>query len=338
MLKQTYILLIALFVLTACSPSNALKDALEEYHSRLARVLDIEISQQPFTFEHSFPPKSTLYKEPASLSINVQEFMSLPDCQLSTLIAERNTAMGKTQLPSQRYIYEVNLLNTLRQCIDANSDSSDQGKLVEAFEHKRTTIHHSYANLLQTSSEIHQALTQSAEFIDLTENSGLVETLAALEFLLSINPEQQLSSSIESERLENHLHDLLKTRLPAKLWRSEQLIIAFFDFSTPLLKQQFDTISCRTSAEQNRASILRNVFFMFFAEQIQPIAGQINNSYYKLSPLLVRIADLSEIAPEWKNAIDEMLAQHDRYALAMREHITLWQELFKRCNLSPSKT
>jgi hypothetical protein len=181
-------------------------------------------------------------------------------------------------------------------------------------------------------------MTQSGEFIDMSDNSGLLDTLSAFEFLLSIGPEQTLPSVIESERLENHLHDLLKTRLLAKLWRSEQLIIRYFDYSTPLLKQRFDTISCRTSVEQNTATILRNVFLLFFAEQIQPIAGKINNYYYQLSPLLLRLASLSAIAPEWKNAIEEMLAQHHQYALAMREHIGLWQDLFKRCNLSPRKT
>ena len=172
-----------LLFITSCSQHQNLPEAMQDYHQRLARILDTEAIDVELSASINFPSKSEVFREPQALNFNFREFYALPNCRLNTLIAERNTGLGKTQLPSQRFIYESDLLIALAECVQISDDEALKNKLTKVLEAKRNQYPNNYANLLQTSDEIVLSFTRSKGFVSGDLSDGLQETQIALQYL-----------------------------------------------------------------------------------------------------------------------------------------------------------
>lgn len=324
-------------LISGCSPHQQLSSALHDYHYRLASVLEVEPIDIAFSAQFNFPAKSYMFRQLSSMSINFREFYSLPNCQLNTLIAERNTGLGKLQLPSQRFIYEANLLLALHQCVEVSEDKTIQNKLNQLLKEKLMQYPDSYANLIQTSDEVILSFTHANGFISGDSTNGLSQTLIALQYLLAINNANVETKSVISTELEASLNDLNRFRLVARLWRSQQLISQWFTLSNSWLNKHTQNINCKSRSGQETIQYLNNVFRLFFVDKIQPIAGQLNHYHYQLSPLLESMTKIPELDPLWRSEINRhILGEYQRYKTAMHEHVLVWQNLFNRCGMSPT--
>ncbi|WP_100658298.1 DUF3080 family protein [Alteromonas flava] len=323
---------LALSCLTGCSP-NRVSTTLDEYVERLARVMDDKAPNVNFTPTQTFPSKAELRQEVQSLSLNVREFLNLPNCRLSTLVAERNTALGKTQPPSQRFVYEVTVTQALQECADTATDESVQKQLRELAFAKQSQLSANYANLLQTSDELILAFSQAQGVFAGDSSDGLHATIAALQYLTAVNP-QQSRLAVQSEQLEEHLQSLLQHRLPAKLWRTQSHLAESLQTINAWLAPLFKELNCKSTDGAQRAEILRNVFMLFFAEQIQPLAAQVNTYHYQLSPVLTELLKAPNLSPKLLDSVQQRIDAHDIYSAAVREHIELWQDLFSRCAIT----
>lgn len=323
--------------LIGCNSQTSLKDALEDYHDRLSYVLETPLSEPSFTNASAMPSRSELLEETPALNINVREFFTLPNCSLSTLIAQRNTGLGKTQLPSQRYVYERKLIEALEFCIDVTADTQSRSQLNDFLAQKQAQLPIAYRNMLLASEEVWLSLSQSSGFIEGDSSDGFNQTRAALRLLLDAAPEK--SAPIDETALELSLKTLSDFRLIARQWRSQRLISQSFDRSNGQLESQLDTIQCKSPQGEQKAAILRNVFMLFFAEQIQPIASQINYYHYQLTPVLDIFMSQKDLNARWREVVrTNTIDEHQNYRQAMAEHIRIWQAFFKRCNLSPVRT
>ena len=106
---------VAMFALLGCFGGSTVKQSIDDYAARLSRVLDTPLPDS-FNDKITTPlPKladsATLKQAIEGVNINLREFYALQDCELGTVVAERNTSLGKSQLPSQRLVYESKLLN-----------------------------------------------------------------------------------------------------------------------------------------------------------------------------------------------------------------------------------
>ncbi|MBT0587280.1 DUF3080 family protein [Alteromonas oceanisediminis] len=331
------VLMIGLF---GCAEHQQLPDTLDEYHERLERVLASDRHAPDSADEIAssmpkFPSKSSLFREPTALSVNVREFFALSECRLATLVAERNTGMGKMQHPSQRYVYERNLLSALSECADITEGLPVHTAIQQAIELKAEQISDSYANLIQTSDDIWLAFNQSSGYVSGDSSDGLQATRAALDYLLSHAPgSTDLPTSSE---LEANLQQLNQFRLPVRLWRSQRLLSQMFESSTPWLEGELKKLPCATASGEEKAVILGNVFRLFFANKIQPIASQLNHYHYRLAGNFETLATMPSLSNDWQSAlVQRYINDHQHYKVAFREHIVVWQQFFERCGLSPN--
>ena len=327
----------AVCCLFACHPSEQLRDAVQDYQQRMANVLQ----HDPATFVIDYLPEypsSAWEQEQAQTLMKLTDFYQLQHCQLASLVAERNTVLGKIQLPSTRFIYEKQLLEGLQGCIEQTQSSPLNAKLHTWLSLKQQNITLVWAEMMQKSSEIRHALSSNQGFISGQIHDGLSETVAALHFL--INSEHQ--ALVESPELEQHLASLAKFALPAKLWRSQNLLTHNMQTSTLWLQQLHVTRLCDGNTgtrASKQMEYLVNVFQLFFVEKIQPIASQINHYHYKLSPLFEALMQHPALSEEFKAYLykQDQLNFAD-YQTAMQQHIALWQQVFKACQLSPGNT
>ena len=391
-----------LVTLFGCFGGDTVKQSIEDYAERLSRVLDTPL---PDTFNDKITtplPKladsATLKHTIEGVSINLREFYALQDCELGTVVAERNTSLGKSQLPSQRLAYESKLLSVLKRCEAAlvasdrvsDSESADKNALkknkalAETIaswrEQKSQDYSKTWANLIQGSQELRLALNTPERLFSVENNKDALSSVNALFYLSSLNnmsfsygetsPKQSTKSVtsnqnrvgdasegdkssasgkvidkspidieeslIDSSELEQQLQIIRSARLPATLWHTQQTLAQNLSLLTDMLTTKLDAVSCPEGRASDKAKILRNVFYLFFIEEIQPVGSLVNQYHYKLAPLWGDWLKQPSLHEEFKRYI-RLQSQDgfDEYSRAMKAHVNLWQGFLGRCNLSP---
>ena len=363
---------VAMFALLGCFGGSTVKQSIDDYAARLSRVLDTPLPDS-FNDKITTPlPKladsATLKHAIEGVNINLREFYALQDCELGTVVAERNTSLGKSQLPSQRLVYESKLLNVLKSCeaaLTKENESNQRNAALAATiaswrEQKTQDYSKTWANLVQGSQELRLALNTPERLFSVENNKDALSSVNALYYINSLSNKELLLSDmyssntassdteteatnennsesiIESRELEQQLKIIRSARLPATLWHTQQTLTQNLSLLTNMLETELDAVSCPEGRASDKAKILRNVFYLFFIEEIQPVGSLVNQYHYKLAPLWEDWLAQPSLHEEFKRYIRQQSQDgFNQYSSAMKAHVNLWQGFLGRCNLSP---
>ena len=363
---------VAMFALLGCFGGSTVKQSIDDYAARLSRVLDTPLPDS-FNDKITTPlPKladsATLKHTIEGVSINLREFYALQDCELGTVVAERNTSLGKSQLPSQRLVYESKLLNVLNSCeaaLTKENESNQRNAALAATiaswrEQKIQDYSKTWANLVQGSQELRLALNTPERLFSVENNRDALSSVNALYYINSLSNKELLLSDmyssntassdteteatnennsesiIESSELEQQLKIIRSARLPATLWHTQQTLTQNLSLLTNMLETELDAVSCPEGRASDKAKILRNVFYLFFIEEIQPVGSLVNQYHYKLAPLWEDWLAQPSLHEEFKRYIRQQSQDgFNQYSSVMKAHVNLWQGFLGRCNLSP---
>ena len=363
---------VAMFALLGCFGGSTVKQSIDDYAARLSRVLDTPLPDS-FNDKITTPlPKladsATLKHTIEGVSINLREFYALQDCELGTVVAERNTSLGKSQLPSQRLVYESKLLNVLKSCeaaLTKENESNQRNAALAATisswrEQKTQDYSKTWANLVQGSQELRLALNTPERLFSVENNKDALSSVNALYYINNLSNKELLLSDmyssntassdteteatnennsesiIESSELEQQLKIIRSARLPATLWHTQQTLTQNLSLLTDMLETELDAVSCPEGRASDKAKILRNVFYLFFIEEIQPVGSLVNQYHYKLAPLWEDWLAQPSLHEEFKRYIRQQSQDgFNQYSSAMKAHVNLWQGFLGRCNLSP---
>ena len=367
---------VAMFALLGCFGGSTVKQSIDDYAARLSRVLDTPLPDS-FNDKITTPlPKladsATLKQAIEGVNINLREFYALQDCELGTVVAERNTSLGKSQLPSQRLVYESKLLNVLKSCeaaLTKENESNQRNAALTATiaswrEQKTQDYSKTWANLVQGSQELRLALNTPERLFSVENNKDALSSVNALYYINSLSNKELLLNNmykhddssntapsdteteatnennseriIESSELEQQLKIIRSARLPATLWHTQQTLTQNLSLLTNMLETELDAVSCPEGRASDKAKILRNVFYLFFIEEIQPVGSLVNQYHYKLTPLWKDWLAQPSLHEEFKRYIRQQSQDgFNQYSSAMKAHVNLWQGFLGRCNLSP---
>ncbi|MDP6881062.1 MAG: DUF3080 family protein [Alteromonas macleodii] len=363
---------VAMFALLGCFGGSTVKQSIDDYAARLSRVLDTPLPDS-FNDKITTPlPKladsATLKHAIEGVNINLREFYALQDCELGTVVAERNTSLGKSQLPSQRLVYESKLLNVLKSCeaaLTKENESNQRNAALAATiaswrEQKTQDYSKTWANLVQGSQELRLALNTPERLFSVENNKDALSSVNALYYINSLSNkglllsdmyssntassdteteasnENNSESIIESSELEQQLKIIRSARLPATLWHTQQTLTQNLSLLTNMLETELDAVSCPEGRASDKAKILRNVFYLFFIEEIQPVGSLVNQYHYKLAPLWEDWLAQPSLHEEFKRYIRQQSQDgFNQYSSVMKAHVNLWQGFLGRCNLSP---
>ena len=363
---------VAMFALLGCFGGSTVKQSIDDYAARLSRVLDTPLPDS-FNDKITTPlPKladsATLKHAIEGVSINLREFYALQDCELGTVVAERNTSLGKSQLPSQRLVYESKLLNVLKSCeaaLTKENESNQRNAALAATiaswrELKTQDYSKTWANLVQGSQELRLALNTPERLFSVENNKDALSSVNALYYINSLSNKELLLSDmyssntassdteteatnennsesiIESSELEQQLKIIRSARLPATLWHTQQTLTQNLSLLTNMLETELDAVSCPEGRASDKAKILRNIFYLFFIEEIQPVGSLVNQYHYKLAPLWEDWLAQPSLHEEFKRYIRQQSQDgFNQYSSVMKAHVNLWQGFLGRCNLSP---
>ena len=363
---------VAMFALLGCFGGSTVKQSIDDYAARLSRVLDTPLPDS-FNDKITTPfPKladsATIKHAIEGVNINLREFYALQDCELGTVVAERNTSLGKSQLPSQRLVYESKLLNVLKSCEAALTKANESNQRNAALaatiaswrEQKTQDYSKTWANLVQGSQELRLALNTPERLFSVENNKDALSSVNALYYINSLSNKELLLSDmyssntassdteteatnennsesiIESSELEQQLKIIRSARLPATLWHTQQTLTQNLSLLTNMLETELDAVSCPEGRASDKAKILRNVFYLFFIEEIQPVGSLVNQYHYKLAPLWEDWLAQPSLHAEFKRYIRQQSQDgFNQYSSVMKAHVNLWQGFLGRCNLSP---
>jgi len=328
------LLLIASPIL-GCNHASPIENALSDYHARLSRVLATPLPQPQPAPSLVYPISLDHKRQQTAVNINFRDFYAIQDCELGRLVAERNTALGKTQLPSQRFVYEHQVLSALRQCEQMLSTTNPNvaNTVAQWRAVKQTQYELAWARVIQSSQEMRQGLGFSKGLLQAEYNPDAIAAIHALTFLDALSSP---SMSLNSQNLEAELKIMASSRLPARLWHTQQVLTTHLSTLTTALTPALQNINCEQGIPSEKATILRNVFYIFFIQHIQPLGSQLNHYHYQLAPLWEKWLTTDVLSADFKRYIHtHAVTNFSHYQQSLHEHVTLWQQFLGRCNLSP---
>ncbi|GAA0859213.1 DUF3080 family protein [Aliiglaciecola litoralis] len=332
---SSLLILISCAMLSACRAPAIVND-LDTYRHRLANVLNQTFVKIEPTVSLRFPPASQLRVSIPSTNISMRDFYALNECHVSTLIAQRNTALGKVQLPSVRLVYEYQLIFGLETCLASTSEQEQQQRrqLQQWIAQKKKHYPLVWADLIQNSSEFKNTLSSNQSLLSNVKPAELQEYKQALNYLISLSR----GEAAVPERVEKSLDSLRSNPLLAKLWRSQRLVTEHLTDINEKLARAEKQLTCSSSQSKQQVSYLKNVFSSYFVDRIQPFASNMNQVHYTLSPIIIELMQRPELSAAFQLYLSNNLQQFQNYQQALQAHIEFWQSLFDSCGLSPQKS
>lgn len=333
----------ALLFQMACSDQQKLAENLSEYQQRVSTILDTSPLQPSNSTTLSYPSIRSLKKQIPEISMNLRDFYALQGCEVMSEIAQRNTSLGRTQLPSSRYLYEVSLLQGLVECKSQVAEQKVKDQLAVWINAKTSNLPLVWADLIQTSLEVKLTMSSNEGFITGDANDNISQVYQALSYLIDLENTPQANQAL----LEQHLKTLKQSPLLAKMWRSQLLLADQLSKLSDLLTkvtahpinqatEQTQLWSCGDNKQKTKVVYLNNVFSLFFLEQIQPVASALNNYHYKLSPIINKLIENKNLSLDFKTIFEQQNNAFEAYQLVMKDHVVLWQSLLKQCGMSPT--
>ncbi|OFI36398.1 hypothetical protein BFC17_00515 [Alteromonas lipolytica] len=269
--------------------------------------------------------------------MNLTRFYQLQQCELGNVVAQRNTALGKVQHLSQRLIYEQHLLAALTDCMNfvrSKKDEDHQELLAtlnawHSLKQQAYPLH--WANMLLLSDETRAAFNRPRADLLYGEQIDIAGQLALFKQL-----SDAATPSARIENLEVTLQAIGVTRLPASVWQAQQYLATVLPDLTQQLDPALAAVACPDGSASEQANILRNVFYLFFIERIQPVGGRINDFNYQFEALLSSWQNAASLPQPFRKFMQQQQAYFVSYQQAVQAHVKLWQRFLSRCHLSPT--
>jgi hypothetical protein len=319
--------LVLVALLGACS--NGAPDAvLDDYLTRVARVVDEPAALPPAELQPAYPQPRALAVPIPRRTIDVAEFIQLHGCDMGALVAARNSPLGRLQTPSQRLGYEAAWLAALDRCRGA----AEWTQALAA--DKRALLPALFWNATFAAAEMRVALGAASasggdDLADLLHSLG--DAFAALErgaFDLSA-----IETTLARLRAGSHAGP---ARARWAAWRRHFSAVA-------MLVGDAGPRLCLNGQPTPRARRLQTVFTTFYVEQIQPaLALDMRRDRAWIDALGRLLARLGDTPPpaflDWYRSTlspTSALSEWRRTQVAVVDHARAWQALFADCGIEP---
>ncbi len=334
-MKQSLCALLSIAVLATmagCSPFASKQESMFiEYMQRLANVLDVDSMPAPTLNPISTPTKRELHTELDRVSLGLLESYQLRACGLFNLIAEKNSLLGKVQDQFSNIDYEIKLLVTLDHCIEDYPLSTEDSKTLH--ELRRTKQAHfptHVTNLVLTSDALRNQLNGNGW---LEGSASIVPVKQALNDIALLSLSHIEQANLDTYSIQKHQEVIDKSEVIGELYFSLVRANQWLDMTTVLLQQHTNSVACGKGRDMTQFRYLKNVFQLFYIDQIQPYLADLNRTYTELQPSL----EFIELQYKSKQSNYPISEAHQYFMQSTLNHVKFWQSLFKRCNALPQR-
>ncbi|MDB4511978.1 DUF3080 domain-containing protein [Arenicella sp.] len=324
-------------MLTACADSQ--QNDAKEYAQRVANVLDIDLSGaiEPVL---TFPSSSELTISPAQHKLSIREFMSMRQCKLHTIVASKNSQMGRLAPASQVLFSDLQVLRYGPECV-AQLRGDDQLELADKLERylssKETLIEEIMWQAILGSSENAKFWSRSKR-IDNYPDELSVDPLQSIESLQRLIEDVQDNHYSVSPQRELEIEDSLRNLSYADgglLLQRLARVNAGLGMADELIQQALLRPLCFDAKPNQKSNFLKNVVLKFFIGQVQPRLVKLLQRYQQLMPHYLQLENLlSDSAPpayqQWQKQRQNVFEQAHNSA---KRHVANLQQIFTQCGI-----
>ncbi|MCG7602039.1 DUF3080 domain-containing protein [Halomonas sp. McH1-25] len=341
----------ALTLLAACDRHESADAMLIDYQQRVSNVLDIEAPtpQSPPNIPR-FPDRQERLFEIAPTRLGMLDVYALRECQIISLVAERNSQLGKVATASQHWLYELELWRRLRHCWNTPAvqrlDGEDRTQLRQLLQDKTEQLPKASWNALFDSSEWVKNFSRVSTPLSPAETASLGDDLAALAYLRHMVLNQYNPAwTPESGRLEAHLQILRQQPSTARLLRSLLLVTQRLDeLSHSLETRLAERPVCYNGHPNPRAETLHNVFINYFIGEVQAYLASLDRQSRAWLSAVDSLLDAYGVSRPSVTAyrlawlsLDTPQAPWQQFHAATQRHVELWQRIWRSCGMMPGK-
>ena len=356
-----YLSFLSLFVLVFLSGcnSNAPQALLDDYAQRMSNVLDTEITvSSPENLLVRFPEKRDRIIATTDIRQGLWEVLDFRQCDMLSIISERNSSLGKVMPASQKMRYELRFIKSLQDCRALIADVKDldetqikfQTRLQEIYEIKQRNLPAEIWNGIYSSAEItgHFKLAAEPFSLDLSVDSDsitkihkAVERFAYLATFTKIGGTTielpEWLDDIETEYAALHHSDFGSQVIATMPMLTHTLNNVAGAINTRLKQKPF----CYKGHKPKRATVLSNVFQKFYVQQVQPYMAFVEKA---AKPWIVQndfIINQLPATPAMKEYSLQFFNMQDPNSLwgqwveARNRHTKAWQNILGQCNMMP---
>lgn len=299
-----------LALITSCSGKNDADTLFDDHRQLLQTTLGVEAepATQPENIA-AFPDQDERLFDIPDIREGLLDVYALRECEITSLIAERNNQLGKVAPPSQRWLYELEIWRRLHACwnsdVPDSLDDEDRDRLQHLTESKTRRLPKASWNALFGSSEWVDNFSRASEPLEPQDSPPMEASLDALDYLRQATLNQfNPNWHPDSSTLEGHLKTLQRTPLTARFLRALQLAAVRLDESATLMD---------TALTESRACPMNDATTLS-QEHIDQ-----EHSHY--------IERLARDAGRWLQAINDLLDVHTVSRPAVEAYRRHWLSL-----------
>ncbi len=272
-------------------------------------------------------------------TIGLLELFDLQDCRLHTLVAHRNSSLGKVAPASQQLVYELRFLELAHECIEqlAATEPELTDYLQQVLASKREQLPQRIFAATLGAPEWRQFWRRPHRLGDYPAQTSS-RVLESIDYLSNrVEAWLQGAWQVDGQQLELHLQRLARGD-GGQLLAAWRLLAQQLGVGTAMARQRAaGQPLCHAGIANRQGQILATVMQNYFAARVQPWAARLNQRRYQLWPAVQRLEQLlADAAPvpysQWAAARDRQLRAD---AAAVKTHVEALQPLLRQCGLLP---
>ncbi|MGK0374355.1 MAG: hypothetical protein ACJA2E_000824 [Arenicella sp.] len=325
---------VLLLLITACSQQTSY---LDDYLDRLENVLDRKAPSSTLTISVAFPSPQQLQLQEPIAELSIREFLSLRECKLHSVIAHRNSQLGKVSSASQRLFSDLKMLHLGPQCVVRLGDVDLASKLdlflMQKEQNLNAVVWYSLLGQSENTSFWHDKQSNTKYPLQLSIDVS-TELIGLEKFVSRVINGERFFTAQETSEVERYLGRLRAGDGGRLLGEYRRLRVAL-DKANSIVQQRLDVPLCLSSTPTQKARYFSNVVNAHFIENVQKHAVRLDqraekllSAYYALEASLLSHA--SEDYKAWARQRDIDIKEGQAATL---DHVRLIQKLYQQCGL-----
>ncbi|WP_144392916.1 DUF3080 family protein [Pleionea sediminis] len=322
--------------IVGCDSVDPRLHEIDDYRSRIFSLLEIEetlvsVNTSPY------PDKRFMLASIERVEINWSEFFSSINCDdLQTVIAEKNSPLGRTREAATQLYFELKTLKLLTQCEHSLSQKSPEW--VSAIRIKKENMKHVVWNLTWASNYWRGLFSFSQRDNQVSQNS-VNHVVAELELLNRFISNERLPEKAQwfnvFQSIESH-----RAVFGSAIYEGLGHLAYMISLNEALALHQ--QAICPQNIPTRQFDYLTNVLTKFYTTKVQREQVELIDALKAVENYI----ETNMFNSIDNNKLNEWLALHkihsspklsEQLTNRIREHVTLWQAIMKSCGSSLRK-
>ena len=318
----------------------------DDYVKRLQSVLEVsadKVNDDDSQLSLDYPAPRDL-KQTASINIlSIREFLSLRECALHTIIAKRNSLIGKVAPQSQILFNDLEILHNIPDCVLTLQKNGRHGlseKLIRYQKQKTQYLNQSLWQAIlgqKENAQFWRVKPQPKDYPRSFNNSSVQSINALIKFIGQVKLGDYNFNQQQTDEIERHLQKL-SLGDAGQLYSQLTKLTANLELANQAISQRLEQPLCLNDKPTEKSRYFQNVVNKFFIDKVQVNTVHLVQRYRQLLPRYLELEkSLNTATPkayrQWKQQRDHSF---QRALTISKQHVVYVQQLYDQCGLSVS--